>query len=65
MQTGLGKMQRLTVGEVADFKGLYAIKERSGRIGAIGIFIAQRAGGTGGVPLLATGHAGMTTHTDI
>jgi hypothetical protein len=65
MQTGLGEMQRFTVREVADFKGLYAIEERPGRIGTIGIFIAQGTCRTGGIPLLATGHTGMTTHTDI
>ena len=58
-------MHRLGVGILPDLERLHAVEERAGRIGAVRILIAQRSGGSGSIPFLAAGHAGMTTDANI
>jgi hypothetical protein len=65
MQAGFWKVHRLSVRILSNLEGLHTVEKRAGRIGSIRILIAQRACRAGGVPFLATGHAGMAAYTDI
>ena len=58
-------MQRLAVRVLTDLEGLHAVEEGAGRIQPVGILVAQRPGRTGGVPFLATGHAGVAADADV
>ena len=65
MQAGLGEVHRLAVRERAHLISLHTIEERTGGVLAVGTLIHQRAGGAGGVPLLATGHTGTAAHAYV
>ena len=65
MQTGLWKMYGLSAGINTGFISLYTVEEGPRWIGIIGVLIDQRTGSTGGIPLLAGSHAGMTANADI
>ena len=65
MQAGFGEMQRFAVRELSDLECLHAVEESPGRVQAVGVLVAQRAGGAGRVPLFAAGHAGAAAYTDV
>jgi hypothetical protein len=53
------------VGEITHLEGLHAVEEGAGRVPAERIHVSHVAGGAGGVPFLAAGDTGMTTHANI
>ena len=58
-------MNRLRIREFTNFEGLHTIEKGTGWLRAIRIAVYQRAGFSRGMPLLATGHAGMAANAGI
>ena len=65
VQTTLGEVQGLGVGELTDLKGLHPVEEGAGRILGKRIVIKQRAGGSGGIPLFTAGHTRVAADADV
>ncbi len=65
VQAGLRKVHRLGVRIFADLEGLHAIEERPRRIRSVRALIGHRAGGAGGVPLLAARDAGVAADANV
>ena len=65
VQAALGKVHGLGVGVFTYLKGLHPVEKGAVGVGCVGVEVHQSTGGAGGVPLFATGHAGMAAHTHI
>ena len=65
MQAALGKVHGLGVRVLTHFKGLHPVEEGAVGVRRVGVEVGQGAGGAGGVPLLAAGHAGVAADAHI